>query len=368
MRPGLLFLIVLCCGCSGEGSVPSLDRRTLADASPADEAAALLDDLSSSDGAATSLDSTPVGDAKPPAADAAPGVSLRVVVLSDLNGAYGSTSYSSTVKAAVSAATGTLKPDLVVITGDMVAGQQAGLNYNAMWSAFHAAVTTPLLAAGIPVAVTPGNHDGSAYSSFAAERAIFEQQWKAAARVPKVTFIDKTHYPLYYSFTLKGVFFLSLDATTVGPLPSAVRTWVAAQLAAAKSYPIKIAFGHVPLFPVTVGRETEVLGDAPLASVFAQNGLTLLLTGHHHGYYPGVSSKVHQISQPCVGDGPRPLIGTSAATPQGLVRIDITNGKVSSIEALRGATFSQILPRSTLPASLKYGSSTLVRDDLAGAY
>jgi len=46
---------------------------------------------------------------------------LRVAVISDMNGSYGSTEYESTVDGAVRRIVA-LKPNLVISTGDMVAG------------------------------------------------------------------------------------------------------------------------------------------------------------------------------------------------------------------------------------------------------
>ena len=101
---------------------------------------------------------------------------LRVAVISDLNGSYGSTRYSPRVAAAVDRIIA-LAPDLVISTGDMVAGQRRPVlsepEVRAMWEAFHAEVTEPLNRVGIPLVVTPGNHDASAYGGFEAERAIF---------------------------------------------------------------------------------------------------------------------------------------------------------------------------------------------------
>ncbi len=57
--------------------------------------------------------------AGPPAARAA----TRVVVLSDFNESYGSVHYASTVGDAVRR-TAALRPDLVISTGDMIAGQR----------------------------------------------------------------------------------------------------------------------------------------------------------------------------------------------------------------------------------------------------
>ncbi len=304
-----------------------------------------------------------------PSADLAPPPppppSLRVAVLSDLNGSYGSVSYGGAVHGAVSAITGRIKPDLVLIAGDMVAGQQSGLDYAAMWAGFHAAVTDPLTKAGIPIAVTPGNHDASGYAAYAGERAIYVDQWKA--RPPQVDqMVDAADYPLGYSFVHRGVFFLSIDATVIGPLKAAQRTKIDQQLAAAAAYPLRFAFGHLPIHSVTVGRETEILGDTALEQLLAQHQLALYLSGHHHGYYPGAAGGLRQISVGCLGSGARKLIGTSAASPLSLVVIEIDAGAVTLVEAFSGGDFDQPVTRSGLPEKLTYGSHELTRDDLAG--
>ncbi len=328
----------------------------------ADEHAAVEEDAARDDAVAPADGDTNAADAV--AVDAAPSsATLRIAVLSDLNGSYGSTTYESTVHNAVRAIVERAKPDLVLITGDMVAGQQSGLDYKAMWTGFHAAVTTPLTSAGIPVAVTPGNHDASGYGGFAAERAEFVAQWKA--REPKVTFVDKSGYPLRYSFVHKGAFFVSLDATTVGPLSAEQRTWVDAQLAAAPQK-IKIAYGHLPIHPVAEGRETEVTNDLELEKIFARRGLTMLISGHHHAYYPGAAGGVRQIVMSCTGAGPRALINTTAISDKGFLRVDIADDKVTAVDAYEAPGFDVTTKRSTLPAKLTYGTHTLTRDDLAG--
>ena len=68
---------------------------------------------------------------------------LRVAVVSDLNGAYGSCEYGDAVHAAVDRLLA-VRPDLVLATGDMVAGQRAGLDYQGMWAGFHTAVSDEL--------------------------------------------------------------------------------------------------------------------------------------------------------------------------------------------------------------------------------
>lgn len=294
------------------------------------------------------------------------GANLRIVVLSDLNGSYGATTYDSAVHAAITTIKSTVRPDLVLITGDMVAGQQSGLDYAAMWRGFHAAVTTPLTTAGIPVAPAPGNHDASAYAGFQAERDEYQRQW-SPGRLPAVQMVDATNFPFRYSFTVKGAFFVAIDATTVAPLSGAQRTWVEQQLRAASAYRVKLVYGHVPLHPTTVGRETEVLNDSVFEDVLRANG-AVFIGGHQHGYFPGVANGVRHVVTPCIGAGPRPLIGTTTASPRGFVVLDVAGDRITSLEARTGLTsgFASTITRASLPPELRFSSHLLTRDDRAG--
>ena len=152
---------------------------------------------------------------------------LRVAVISDLNGSYGSTHYETSVDAAIDRILA-VRPDLVISTGDMVAGQRrphlTRPEVERMWEAFHEHVSERLAGAGIPLAVTPGNHDGSAYDSFRLERTIYAEQW--AGRRPNVQFLDESGYPFRYAFVAGDVLFIALDATTVGHLPAEQMDWV----------------------------------------------------------------------------------------------------------------------------------------------
>ena len=81
---------------------------------------------------------------------------VRIVVISDINGRYGSTEYHPRVAAAISQIID-LKPRLVISTGDMVAGQRARprlmrTELDALWQSFHRQVRAPLERAGIPFA------------------------------------------------------------------------------------------------------------------------------------------------------------------------------------------------------------------------
>jgi hypothetical protein len=287
---------------------------------------------------------------------------ITIAVVSDLNGSYGSTTYDAQVHAAAAAVVA-MQPDIVLSTGDMVAGQQSGLDYHAMWAGFHAAVSDPLAAASIPFAVTPGNHDASAYGGFEDERQIYAEQW--SSRKPALQWLDDTAWPLSYSFTMGSVLFVALDSTTIGPLPAAHMAWIEDQLIAGADQPVKILYGHVPLYPFAQGREDEVIGDPALEDMLLAHDVTMFVSGHHHAYYPGRRGELGLVSMACLGAGPRALIGDAPTSPRSILRIEVdADGAVEVLDAYGGAAFDEPIARETLPASLTYGAVTITRDDL----
>lgn len=287
---------------------------------------------------------------------------LRVIVVSDLNDSYGSTTYSAAVHDAVAAIVARA-PDLVLSTGDMVAGQQAGLDYPAMWAGFHAAVSDELAAAGLPFAVSPGNHDASGYPAFAGERELFVAEW--TDRKPALEFVDDSGYPLRYSFTAGAALFVALDSTTVGALDAEQMQWLDGQLGRSDA-PTKIVFGHVPLVPFAVGREDEIIGDPALEAMLEQHGVTMFISGHHHVYYPGRRGTLRHVSMACLGSGPRAWIGTNTTSPRAMLELEIDEvGAITVLEGLSGPAFDTPIPRTDLPASLTYGPWVVTRDDLA---
>jgi hypothetical protein len=289
---------------------------------------------------------------------------LRVVVISDLNGSYGSVTYALRVEEAIRAIVA-LKPDLVISTGDMVAGQRrphlSEAEVRAMWDAFHRTVTAPLEAAGIPLAVTPGNHDASAYAGFERERRLYAETW--AAHRPDLDYVGGDGYPFAYAFEIGDVRFASLDATKIGALPPEQEAWLRDTMAGAG--PTRIVFSHLPIWPVAVGRETEVIGDPGLADLFGDLGVDLHLSGHHHAYYPGASGGVAYVAQACLGSGPRALIGTSEKTEPGFTILDIAEDGHITVSAATGPGFRSRVDSDTLPERVGSGGGILQRLDLA---
>ena len=293
---------------------------------------------------------------------------LRVTVISDLNGHYGSRRYEATVPRAVARIL-EMKPDLVLSLGDMVAGERrrprlTRRGLEPMWGAFHRLVSNPIRLAGIPLAVVPGNHDASAYAGYEEDRRIFREQWEA--RRPQVQFVASDQYPFQYAFSAGGVLFAGLDGTITGPFPAATRSWLRELLAArGGAYRWRVVFTHVPLFPFAGADQRETVSDPEMEAVFREGKVDLVLSGHHHAYYHGWSDGILWVSQACIGAGPRALRGMRTVSPRAITTIEFPAVGPLVIRALRAPDFREPLDLRELPTSIRSPYRELRRLDLA---
>ncbi len=296
----------------------------------------------------------------------APAGQLRIAVLSDLNGSYGSTRYEATVDTAVARLLA-LEPDLVISTGDMVAGQPRphlpAEQVERMWDAFDARVSAPLAAAGIPLAVTPGNHDASAYSGFAGERAVYGARW--TSRDAGIDFVDRADFPFHYAFAAGDVLLVSVDATRVGSLPAAQMDWLRGVLTEhGERFRWRVVFSHLPVWPVAQGREREFIGDPALQALLEEGRVDLYLSGHHHAFYPGAHRGVAFVSQACLGAGPRRLIGDARRSSRGFTLLEFGDDAIG-VAAFEGEGLERAVDWNTLPGHIRTTATELVRADLA---
>ncbi len=279
----------------------------------------------------------------------------RIAVISDMNGSYGSTRYGEDVRTAVSRIR-ELKPDVVLATGDLVAGQKAGLDYRAMWRSFHDVVTEPLHEAGIPLAVTVGNHDGSAYARFLEERKIFEEEWKT--HLPAVEYSDLEQYPFFYSFSVGDLLFISIDSTRVGPRSAKELLWIEKELKKHARTKTVFFFTHVPLFHFAEVPEGESFYDADLVRLMELHGVKFYLSGHHHSFFPGFHEGIHHVSQACLGAGPTRLQGAKERSAKSFTLIDVYQDRFE-IQALEAPLFVGKVDVTRLPQTLRSGSQIL---------
>lgn len=289
---------------------------------------------------------------------------VRLAILGDFNGPYGSTTYPAPLARSVTRIVNEWQPDAVLSPGDLIGAQQASLGdaqVRAMWAAFDREVREPLTRAGIPFAFTLGNHDASPRSP--RDRREAATYW--AAHVPPLAFVDRAAFPFRFSFTLGSgaVFVASLDAS--GPDVSAgQRAWLAAQLAspAARAAGARLVLGHLPLAGVSAGknRPGEVLRDAPALRQIMEAGRVLAYVhGHHAAFYPARLGRLNVLS--AGGIGGRDYVGHpgTARSTVTLLTVWPAQGR-ATFETVDAATGQPVDPAS-LPARLDGLNGPLVR-------
>ncbi len=288
----------------------------------------------------------------------------RVAVVSDLNSSYGKTTYRDEVHASARWIARELRPDLVLSTGDHVAGMKRGVDLDGMWAGFHAAFTDELARGGVPFAPSPGNHDASAYEAYSHERERFGAEW--SARRPDVRFVDDAHYPFRYAFRQGPALFVALDVTVARPLSGEHLAWLEALLERERDADVKVVFGHIPLRAFVGGRKRdEVVRDQDLERVLRRAGVDAYLSGHHHAYFPGRAAGMRMVAMPCLGSGSRKLMGTDDASARGVVVLELDASGVRSVEShTSGSGFARVVPRGELPERVGQGDQEVWRDDL----
>ena len=305
---------------------------------------------------------------------------LRLALISDLNGPYGSTIYSPTVATGLDLLS-ELKPDLVLCAGDMVAGQKISLTdsqLEAMWSSFQSTILNPLLQQGIGMIPTMGNHDASSqkWSSqyvFARERHQAESFWARQKNRLGLEFIDAKQYPFQFSVKQPGLFVIVIDASSA-TVDRGQRQWLEQALTSESrsSDDCCVVMGHLPLTAISHGRDRagECIEDAVnLTDLMQRHRVDLYLSGHHHAWYPGELRGQRLLSLGAMGNGPRRLLGTQRTSDPSLTLLDL----FPATKTVRETTFSlktlETISINSLPKQLNSKSfPTLDRRDTSWSY
>ncbi len=245
---------------------------------------------------------------------------VRFVVISDLNSVYGSTDYDPEVDKGIQLIP-FWQPDMVLCSGDMVAGQDPTLTeerLQAMWAAFDDHVAAPLRRMKLPYGFTIGNHDASSALGvtggflFQRERNVAKNYWLEPTHDPGVQFIDKYEFPFYFTFEYKDIFFLTWDGSS-NHIPDDKLAWVESVLSSetAQKAKMRILLGHLPLYAVAIGRDeaAEVMENTEkLRAMLEKYNVHTYISGHHHSYYPAHKGKLQLLHMGILGSGPRPLV------------------------------------------------------------
>ena len=300
---------------------------------------------------------------------------VRILVISDLNSQYGSTEYEPEIDKVI-ALIPQWQPDLILCGGDMVAGQKKTLTeaqIKAMWAAFDRHIAAPLREYKIPFGFTIGNHDGSGAIVnkkliFANERELASAYWNDSKHDPGLNFLDKAQFPFYYSFADDALFFLVWDASTQHISPQQL-AWVEQTLAseAAQQATMKIALGHLPLYPITEAKNKpgEYLAEAEkLRSLLAKNQVHTYISGHQHAYYPGKKGQLELLHAGALGQGARQLINSDVPPRHTITLVDIELASTTTTYTTYDIKTLQTIELKTLPRFIEVNRARILRRDI----
>lgn len=282
---------------------------------------------------------------------------IKIAVISDLNSGYGSTVYHPDVAATLKALD-SIKPDIILCGGDMVAGQKASLSktqLQSMWSSFDSNVLTPIQQMKVPFGFTVGNHDAS--PNYQQDRQTAQEFWSAKRKHLGLKYVDDSNYPFYFSYQQNDIFFISWDAASA-KVNQEVFDWMEKQLQskAAKKAKLRVLLGHLPLYAIVASKNKagEVLADNENTASFLQkNGIDLYISGHQHAYYPASKLQLRLLNAGCIGEGPRPLLGHDipATRAYTIIEVPVNDPKMFNYKTFIPNTGKQI-ELSQLPDSV----------------
>ncbi len=303
---------------------------------------------------------------------------FRVVLFGDFNGPYGALTYPPAVGRTIAAIAETWRPDLVLLPGDLVAGQSRDLpddRFAAMWAAFDATVAAPLRAAGIPYAAAMGNHDASKLRSadggaaFARERTAAADYWRRPEhRMGLDEVVDADDAPFAWSFRHGPLFVALIDAS--GPvLSDAERDRLDATLAspAARAAPLRWVVGHLPLLGIAEGRdrEGEVLWRADdLRDRWRAAGVDSYVSGHQAAFYAGVWGGLELVFTG--GVGARRLRGTPGPARSAVAVVDVDLDPLRVRIVAYDPSTLQPLPDTAWPERLEAFGGSIERSGRLG--
>lgn len=282
----------------------------------------------------------------PPRPDPGPG-NYRFVVISDSNRGYGRISQGAGVAAAVAQITGSIKPHFVIHNGDMIAGQQPGLGgakLRLMWQRYNDQVTYPLARASIPLVPVPGNHDADPDYL---DRQIYLDTWKQPVQKPKLNYLSDAQYPLYYSFTHKGAYFIVIDS--LAKSTREMITWLKRELRRARVYRSRFVFSHLPFEKLLNTSYGTLRNKFELYELFIKYDVTTFFSAHYEVYYKGKYGDLNVVSTGILAGTCRKLIGQEDCQGMSFVVVDVIDYKPARIFAVRGPEFTQVFDEFLLP-------------------
>lgn len=298
---------------------------------------------------------------------------LRIAVISDLNAGLGSATYEWQVDSIIQRIPRCWRPDLVLCGGDMVAGMGVSdtATLTKMWNGFDEHIAEPLRKHNIPFAFTIGNHDG--LRSYPMERKSITDYWEDPRHQTGLKFVDRNHFPHYYSFLMNDAFFVSWDASS-SEITQENLSWVQQQFEKPDSKSAKFRFvvGHLPLYSVAQERDSKgnVLSNGDqLRALLNKYNVKVYVSGHQHAYYPGKRGDLQLLNCGAAGSGPRRWLSLDKQPVNTLTIMDVFYEKDTVLYTTydikhREARNMTVVDYHELPSSIAGVNGSLIRNDI----
>jgi predicted phosphodiesterase/ribosomal 50S subunit-recycling heat shock protein len=298
---------------------------------------------------------------------------LRIAVISDLNSGLGSAAYEWQVDSIIQRIPRCWKPDLVLCGGDMVAGMGVSdtATLTKMWNGFDEHIAGPLRKEKIPFAFTIGNHDG--LRSYPSERKAITDYWTDPRHHTGLRFVDRNHFPHYYSFQTHDAFFVSWDASS-SEITKENLSWLSGQFERpeAKNARFRFVIGHLPIYSVAQERDSKgnVLENGEeLRRMLERHHVKVYISGHQHAYYPGKRGGLQLLNCGAAGSGPRRWLSLDKPPVNTLTIMDVFYEKDTITYTTydikhREARKMPVVDYHELPSSIAGVNGFLIRNDL----
>lgn len=223
-------------------------------------------------------------------------------------------------------------------------------------------MTEPLSHKGIPLLITPGNHDGSGYAEFALEQERFNAQW--AVRIPELELLPGSEWPRRYAARMGTLLLLTFDGTRPGALPPGELAFITRML---EQYGAEasatLVFSHLPMWPLAKGREHEIIDDRDLLNVMHRYGVDVFASGHHHAFFAGIDDMgmVH-LGNGALGGNARAYTGEKRRQPHSFTLLTLANDTII-ITSRAAPGFEGSVPLEDVPPTLSGPLGLLRRID-----
>ena len=122
--------------------------------------------------------------------------------------------------------------------------------------------------------------------------------------------------------------------------------------------------GHLPLTAFSEGRARAgecIANPQELAGLMRKGGVDLVISGHHHAWYPSESLGLRLLSLGAMGSGPRRIIGSSVTSPPSLTLLEWSRPSKLIRETTIDLNTMQPMASEGLPAQLSVSDFPVAR-------